>query len=135
MNTVKTVVWNYYKDEPNSPVADNHNADSITNSTSFKYKSSITGKIVLNRSTKKVEFAVPLKHLSNFWRTLDVPSINCKVSLTLTWSDNCVLTDMITHVVVYVQGNTPEIPPIAAPTGATFNNRHKIVCSSSYFIS
>ena len=35
---------------------------------------------------------MPLKHLSNFWRTLDVPSINCEINLILTWSENSVLT-------------------------------------------
>ena len=34
---------------------------------------------------------VPLKHLSNFWRTLEMPLINCEVNLILTWSSNCVL--------------------------------------------
>ena len=33
-----------------------------------------------------------LKYLSNFWRTLDIPLINCEVSLILTWSENCVIT-------------------------------------------
>ena len=37
-------LWNYYRDEPNNPPADNYNTDPITNSQSFKYKSSITGK-------------------------------------------------------------------------------------------
>ena len=37
-----------------------------------------------------------LKHLSNFWRALNIPQINFEVSLTLTWSENCVLTDIIT---------------------------------------
>ena len=37
-------MWSYYKDEPNSPPLNNYNADSITNSTSFKYKTSITRK-------------------------------------------------------------------------------------------
>ena len=46
--------------------------------------------------------------------------INCEVSLTLTWSKNCVLTDMITHAAVPAQGNVTEIPAIAAPTNATF---------------
>ena len=32
---------------------------------------------------------VPLKYLSNFWRTLEMPSINCKVNLILTWSSTC----------------------------------------------
>ena len=34
---------------------------------------------------------VPLKYLSNFWRTLEMPLINCEVNLTLTWSSACVL--------------------------------------------
>ena len=129
-------LWNYYRDEPNNFPANNYNADPITNSVSFKYKSSITGKTPVNRDTKGIEFTVPLKHLSNFWRTLDMPLINCEVSLTLSWSKNCVLTDMITHAVVPAQGTTPEIPAINAPTNATLKNkRHKIICSSSYIIS
>ena len=35
---------------------------------------------------------VPLKYLSNFWRTLEMPSINCEVELILTWSAGCVIT-------------------------------------------
>ena len=51
-----------------------------------------------NTKTKRnLEIVVPLKHLSNFWRTLDMPLINCEVSLTLTWSENCVLTDITTQ--------------------------------------
>ena len=34
---------------------------------------------------------VPLKYFSNFWRTLEMPLINCEVNLILTWSSNCVL--------------------------------------------
>ena len=34
---------------------------------------------------------VPLKFLSNFWRTLEMPLINCEVQLILTWSENCVV--------------------------------------------
>ena len=34
---------------------------------------------------------VPLKYLSNFWRTLEMPLINCKVELILTWSKNFVI--------------------------------------------
>ena len=34
---------------------------------------------------------VPLKYLSNFWRTLEMPLINCEVELILTWSANCVI--------------------------------------------
>ena len=41
--------------------------------------------------TKNVEIMVPLKYLSNFWRTLEMPLINCEISLILTWSANCVI--------------------------------------------
>ena len=65
-------------------------------------------------NTKEVEFSVPLKPLSNFWTNLDMPLINWEVSFTLTWSKNCVLTDMTTRV---TQGDNPAI---AAVTGTTF---------------
>ena len=71
---------------------------SMTNSASFKYKTSITRKTSNanqenrentqqnNTKTKKnLEIVVPLKNLSNLWRNLKMPLINCEVSLTLTW--------------------------------------------------
>ena len=46
-----------------------------------------------NNGTKHgVKIAVPLKHLSNIWRSLEMPLINCKVELSLKWIENCVLT-------------------------------------------
>ena len=50
-----------------------------------------------------------LKHLSNFWRTLDIPLINCEISIVLTWSENCVLTNIITHAAVAAQGDDPTL--------------------------
>ena len=38
-----------------------------------------------------------LKYLSNFWRALDIPLINCEINLILTWSENCVLTSKATR--------------------------------------
>ena len=40
---------------------------------------------------KNVEIMIPLKYLSNFWRTLETPLINCEINLILTWSTNCVI--------------------------------------------
>ena len=113
-------LWNYYRDEPNNPRDDNYNEDPITNSKSFKYKTSITGKTAVNRNTKEVEFAVPLKHLINFWRTLDMLLINCDVNLILTWSEDCVLINITTQAAVPAQGNIPARPVINPPTDATF---------------
>ena len=85
-------LWNYYRDEPNSGAEGNINY-SIKDSESFDYKTSITEKLEGNNVEKDdVEIAVPLKYLSNFWRTQDIPLINCEVPLTLTWSENCVIT-------------------------------------------
>ena len=36
---------------------------------------------------------IPLKYLSNFWRTLEMHLINCEVNLILTWSSTCVITN------------------------------------------
>ena len=76
--------WQYYKDGPN---------DSLTDSESFQSKVKITGKTPNNGNTKDVEINVPLEYLSNSWRTLEMPLINCEVNLILTWSKNCVITN------------------------------------------
>ena len=64
-------------------------------SESFEYKSSIAGKTTENqennenteernaKTKRNLEIIVPLKYLSNFWKTLDIPLINCEVSLTV----------------------------------------------------
>ena len=61
-------------------------------SESFKSKIKITGKTPNNGNERDVEIMVPLKYLSNFWRTLEMPLINCEVNLILTWSSTCVIT-------------------------------------------
>ena len=79
-------LWQYYKDDPN---------DNITQSESFKSKIKITGKTPAAGNTKDVEIIVPLKYLSNFWRTLEMPLINCEFNLILTWSKDCVITNSV----------------------------------------
>ena len=74
----------YYKDDPN---------DNIEDSESFKSKVKITGKTPNNGNTKDVEMIVPLKYLSNFWRTFEMPLINCEFNLILTWSKDFVITN------------------------------------------
>ena len=75
-------LWQYHKDHPN---------DNIEQSESFKSKIKITGKTPGDRNTKDVEIVAPLKYLSNFWRTLEMPLIICEVNLILTWSPTCVI--------------------------------------------
>ena len=61
----------------------------------------------------ETEIVVPLKNLSNFWRILNIPLINCKIELILTWSKNCALADMT----VRAAGNNNDPPAIDEPTG------------------
>ena len=74
-------MWNYYRDEQNSGIGGEiNNIDySIKDSKSFSYKTSITGKLEGINTTKDAEIIVPLKHLSNVWRNLNIPLINCIV--------------------------------------------------------
>ena len=64
----------------------------MTKSESFKSKIRITGKTPADCNTKDVEIMVPLKYISNFWRTLEMPLINCEVELILTWCKDCVIS-------------------------------------------
>ena len=96
-------MWNYYRDELSNPLC--------SNSECFKYKTSITGKTYkvgadeanydANKAGKnETEVFIPLKHLSSFWRSLNISLINCEVELILTWSKNCILADMSANVIV-----------------------------------
>ena len=62
------------------------------NSASFKIKQKITGSKENDR-TKNIKIKVLLKYLTNCWRTLGMPLINCEVNLILTWSSNCVISN------------------------------------------
>ena len=76
-------LWQYYGDDPN---------DNITESESFKSKIKITGKIPAAGNTKDVKMELPLRYLSNFWRTFEMPLINCEINLILTLPENCVIS-------------------------------------------
>ena len=66
---------NYYRDKPVDPMTE-----------------------AADGNTKGAKFFVPLKYLSNFWRTLDMPMINCDINLIVIWSKDCVITDTATRV-------------------------------------
>ena len=76
-------LWQFKRDK----IATNANICNV-NSSSFRYKASLIGNVAAdgaNGKKEKVKIAVPLKYLSNFWRSLLMLLINCKVELSLTW--------------------------------------------------
>ena len=93
---------------------------SILNSESFDYKANFMENGVTHDNLTKndVKVVVLLKHLSNFWRHLDIPLINCEVELILTWFKSCVLIDISTREVNY--GANPVVYEIDNPENATF---------------
>ena len=105
----------YCKDIP----AVNDNGDNVdfngANATdSFNFKTKITGQTDNNGRIDNVEIMVPLKYLSNFWRTLEMPLINCEVELILTWSVNCVIiyTDVAKQVPTFTITETNLYVPV-----------------------
>ena len=109
-------LWNYYRDESSTGAVGNINY-SIKNSKSFDYKTSIIGKLEGNNVEKDdFEIVVPLKFLSNFFRSLNIVLVNCEVSLTLTWSENCVITSKATRD----SDADPAVIGINNPTNAIF---------------
>ena len=129
-------LFNYYRDELIYETNDNNGLnENVINSEFFKYKTSITGNTynvsltfigdggnpipnpnydANKEGTKEAEIAVPLKYLSNFWRNLDMPLINCEISLTLSWYENCVITSLEKRTI----GNTANRDD--SPTNAVF---------------
>ena len=83
------------------------NSDVVTaNASSFKYKSSVlegfnsrdraanTNPDIANahRLFTNAKVVVPLKYLSNFFRSLEMPLINCEIHLELSWTKDCVMS-------------------------------------------
>ena len=85
-------LYQYKRDEPpkGNPIPNL----AVNNSSSFKYKVKLLGNPDLNGGITKrsVKVVAPLKYLSNFFRSLEMPLINCKIKLNLTGKKECVLS-------------------------------------------
>ena len=94
-------LWQYCKE---IPAVDNDvaivNFGETYATDSFNFKTKITGETYNNGRIDNVEIMVPLKYLSNFSRTLEMPLINCEVELILACSENCfiIYTDVANQV-------------------------------------
>ena len=85
-------LYQYKRDEP--PEDDTVANLTADNSSSLKYKICLLGNPVVanNIARINVKVVVPLKYLSNFSRSREMPLINCKIKLNLTWKKECVLS-------------------------------------------
>ena len=86
-NDISGSLWQVKRDEIEGYVDLAVNAQHIpNNSSSLKYKSGF----ITNRNGVKI--VVPLKYLSNFWRSLEMPWINGKVEVSLKWYEKYILS-------------------------------------------
>ena len=114
-------LWNYYRDKIDDV------DDCASDGQSFKYKTKIVGKTPLRPAQPKrlpqppsnpdgsqppgtprppqppvpglnVEVTIPLKYLSNFWRFLDLPLINCEIELDLSWKKDCAVSEYYNRI-------------------------------------
>ena len=129
-NYRKTIgsLYNYYRDELINDGDNNFANRNVVNSNAFKYKNKIIGNTynvdaaaagydVYKEGTQAIELAIPLKYLRNFWRALNIPLINCEVSLELKWNKNCVITSSENRI---INAGTPVIRG-SVPTSATLS--------------
>ena len=117
-------LWNSYRDEVNDSVNEiDDNDDKIKNNKTttskfFEYKTKIIGSMPNNNNILDAKIIVPLKYLSNFWRSLDFPLINCEIELALRWTKNFVIFEI--SRTFRAVGDPPEQEVLTATTGVTF---------------
>ena len=109
-------LYQYKRDEP--PKADAAADLTANNSDSLKYKIKLLGNVTevagdtagVRRLNVKV--VVPLKHLSNFFRSLEMPLINRKIKLNLTWKKECVLSTSAGEAVFIINDTKLYVPVV-----------------------
>ena len=109
-------LWNYYSDEVNEDVNKNNaNNNRINNNKtvtrkSFEYKTKIIGRTPNSNNILDAKDVAPLKYLSNFWRSLDLTLINCEIELDLSWSKECIISEIL--ITPRIPGNPDANPPV-----------------------
>ena len=106
------ILYQYKRDEP--PEADAIADLMVDNSSSFKYKISSLGNPVVadNIARRSVKVVVPLKYLSNFFRSLEMPLTNCQIKLNLTWKKECVLSTDDGNAVFLINDTKMYVPVV-----------------------
>ena len=99
-------LYQYKRDEP--PEANAINDLTVDNSSSFRYKVSLLGNPDVDGGIAKtsVKVVVPLKYLSNFFRSLEMPLINCKIKLNMEKNVYYQLMMVMQYLLLMIQNYT-----------------------------
>ena len=105
-------LYQYKRDEP--PEANAIDDLTVHNSNSFKYKVSLLGNPLVadNIAKKSAKVFVPLNYLSNFFRSLEMSLINCKIKLNLTWKKECILSTDAGNAVFIINDTKMYVPVV-----------------------
>ena len=112
-------LWDFKRDE----IDNNATVTNDDNAHSFKYKANLIGNIKANGIRNGVKTDVTLKYLSNFWRSLEIPLINCKIELSLKWVENFMLTTATTAT--FTKTDAKLYVPIVTLSSKLFSERFK----------
>ena len=116
-------LYQFKRDEQNM---NNGNIADITTtySSSFKYKSSILGDLVAagaNGVLKNAKIVVPLKYLCNFFRSLEMPLINCKIHLELNWTKDYIMSSVAGATTFKITSTKLYVPIVTLSTKDNVN--------------
>ena len=107
-------LWNYYRNKLNDDANENVNNKINNNKTIanrfFEYETKLIGSTPDDNNISDAEVVVLLKYLSNFWRLIDLPLINCEIELDLSWSKECIISEI--SVIPEVIGSPDANPPV-----------------------
>ena len=115
-------LYQFKRDEP-----PDDNANVANDTTSLVYKSKLISRTDDN-NVNNVKLVVPLKYISNFFRSLEMPLVNCKIDLELTWHKDCMISSVDAaagQVVSFMITNTKLYVPIVTLSTKDNNNLTK----------
>ena len=102
-----------------------------TTSKSFHYKAKVIERAPVTSCRLNTKVVVPLKYVSTFRISLDLPMISCEIELHLTWSENCIISEILNNV--EIPANLAANLPIAhLPQGYTTDAALEINSANLY---
>ena len=114
-------LWRFKRDK----VPANNTDLTIDNYQSSKYKAALVRRTANHNyeksSVKDTKIVFPLKYLSNFWRSLEMPLINYKVHLELYWIEYCILSSAGNSAKFEITDAKLHIPIVTLSTKASVN--------------
>ena len=115
-------LYQFKRDEP-----PDDNANVANGTTSLVYKSKLLSGTDDN-NVNNVKLVVPLKYVSSFFRSLEVPLVNGKIDLELTWHKDCIISSVNAaagQVVSFMITNTKLYVPVVTLSTKDNNNLTK----------